>query len=47
MVVKLDVSKEYNRVEWNFLETIMRKLGFDEKWIQLLMRCVSLVSFLF
>ena len=28
-----------------FLEKIMQKLGFDEKWRSLIMRCVSTVSY--
>lgn len=43
--IKLDMSKAYDRVEWNFLENIMRKLGFGEQWIRLIMTCVSTVSY--
>ena len=45
MTLKLDVSKAYDHVEWAFLEKIMRKLGFNEKWIILMMLCVSTVSY--
>ena len=45
MAVKLDMSKAYDRVEWECLQLIMRKLGFHEKWISIVMRCVSLMKY--
>lgn len=45
MAVKLDMSKAHDRVEWVFLEKMMRKLGFSEGWISLIMKCVSTVSY--
>ena len=44
-VVKLDMSKAYNRVEWVFLEKIMEKMGFDNRWISLIQSCIQIVSF--
>jgi hypothetical protein len=43
--IKLDMAKAYDRVEWRFLECIMRALGFSEPWILLVMKCVTTVSF--
>ncbi|KAH1090919.1 hypothetical protein J1N35_018176 [Gossypium stocksii] len=45
MAVKLDISKAYDRVEWNFVEMVMKKLGFDSNWVNSLMKCVTTVSY--
>jgi hypothetical protein len=44
-VVKLDMSKAYDRVEWGFLHDMMEKLGFCTQWINSIMKCVSSVSY--
>ncbi|KAA3480946.1 reverse transcriptase [Gossypium australe] len=37
--LKLDMSKVYNRVEWDFLAGMIKFLGFHDDWIVLIMRC--------
>ena len=43
--MKLDMSKAYDRVEWPFLQEMMLKLGFQRSWVDLIMKCVSTVSY--
>lgn len=44
--LKIDMSKAYDRIEWCFLKKSMTSFGFDDKFINIVMRCVSTVSFL-
>lgn len=41
MVLKLDMEKAYDRVQWLFLLKIMQKLGFSDKWVSFIERCIS------
>ncbi|XP_075640643.1 uncharacterized protein LOC142612431 [Castanea sativa] len=41
MAVKLDISKAYDRVEWNFLKQIMLKIGLLEQWVALAMETAT------
>ncbi|XP_018487967.1 uncharacterized protein LOC108858552 [Raphanus sativus] len=45
MAVKTDMSKAYDRVEWKFIAQLLQRLGFHEKWINLIMQCVTTVSY--
>ena len=45
MAIKLDMSKTYDRENWSYLEMVIRKLGFNEQWVNLHMLCVTIVSY--
>jgi hypothetical protein len=45
MAIKLDMSKAYDRMEWEFLQAIMLKLGFVECWVGRIMQCVKTISY--
>lgn len=43
--LKIDMNKAYNRVYWNFLKAVMKKMSFSDTWVKLVMSCIITVSF--
>lgn len=41
LIVKLDFSKAYDCVRWDFLELVLQKMGFRVRWSGWMMECVS------
>lgn len=42
---KIDLSKAYDRLNWNFIRTVLNKMGLLESLVQLIMRCVSSITY--
>jgi len=45
MTVKIDMEKAFDRMEWDFLLSVMIKLGFHPTWVNWIRICVSSSSF--
>lgn len=45
MALKLDMSKAYDRIEWSFVRGLLEAMGFPETFIDLILRCISFVSY--
>jgi hypothetical protein len=39
------MEKAFDKMEWNFLLSILQKLGFHDKWINWIRICISTTSF--
>ena len=45
ILCKLDVEKAYDKLNWKFLLTVLREMGFGSKWIGWKQWCISTTSF--
>ncbi|CAL1404855.1 unnamed protein product [Linum trigynum] len=45
MMMKLDMKKAYDMVEWECLETLLRRYGFEERWCKWVSACIRTVRF--
>ena len=46
MAIKTDMSKAYDRIEWSFIEVLLHKMGFDPRWINIMLECISSVQYM-
>jgi hypothetical protein len=45
VVIKLDLSKAYDRVNWLYIRLLLKHLGFGYGFIRWVMSCITIVSF--
>ena len=43
--LKIDMSKAYDRVNWNFLKVFLLSMNFGTTWINWIMECVTTVQY--
>ncbi|XP_060182081.1 uncharacterized protein LOC132611714 [Lycium barbarum] len=41
MVIKLDMAKAYDKVSWPYLYAVMKRLGFNDHWVNLILKFIS------
>lgn len=45
MAMKLDMNKAYEWLEWNFLEKVLLAYGFDPRWVAMVLKLVTSVTY--
>jgi hypothetical protein len=44
VALKLDISKAYDRLDWEYLRDVMIQMGFSSRWVQWIMLCIETVD---
>lgn len=44
MIIKVDLEKAYDRVDWDFLRAILRVVGISDSITTVFMNCISSTS---
>ncbi|RVX17218.1 LINE-1 retrotransposable element ORF2 protein [Vitis vinifera] len=45
VLCKLDIEKAYDHLNWNFLLSVLQRMGFGEKWFGWISWCISTATF--
>ena len=45
MLVKLDIAKAYDKLNWQFIRKVLKAFGFSQNWVNWIMQLVSSTFF--
>jgi len=45
VALKLDISKAYDRMDWNYLRVVLIKMGFHTRWVHWMCMCVESMDY--
>lgn len=45
MAVKIDLEKTYDSLDWSYIRACLSQFGFCNRWIDLVMNCITKVFF--
>lgn len=45
MLIKLDLPKAYDRLNWKYLEAILQAFGFCDRWVKWVLSMISTPNF--
>ena len=43
--LKIDFSRDFDRISWNFISAVLFCMGYPMKWINLITQCTSTVEY--
>ena len=46
VALKIDISKAYDRLRWDYLLGVMVRMGFAPKWVEWMEQCITMVTYL-
>ena len=45
ILCKLDIEKAYDQINWSFVLKVLKRMGFEEKWVGWIEWCISTATF--
>jgi len=45
MLIKLDLSKSFDRISWQYMRSMLESFGFDKDWVNWILKLTSSAFF--